>query len=90
MLTDEQLIDGLRSELEALRPPADLIEHLREQAADKQHRGMDRTDRIGDARGRWTPAAVLPSASRHWRPAACSCSRSARSFSSLITTRSVR
>ncbi|HWF73263.1 MAG TPA: hypothetical protein VG186_07960 [Solirubrobacteraceae bacterium] len=32
MLTDEELIDGLHSELAPLRPPADLVERLRAQA----------------------------------------------------------
>lgn len=54
MLTDEELIAGLRSELEPLRPPADLIECVREQAAAEHHHRMDRTGGIGRARGRWS------------------------------------
>jgi hypothetical protein len=46
MLTDEELIDQLRSELAPLCPADDLIECLREQAAADQHHGTGRPRRL--------------------------------------------
>jgi hypothetical protein len=52
MLTDEELIDGLRGELKSLRPPADLIDRLREQPPADRHPRRDGLERLD--RG-WTP-----------------------------------
>jgi hypothetical protein len=54
MLTDDQLIDQLRSGLAPLRPRADLIERLREQAAADQHGGRGGLKRL-HAAGRRRP-----------------------------------
>ena len=62
MLSDEELIDGLRSELATLHPRSDLIDRLRERAAaDQPHDLPTRRPR----RPRWLPSvgAVVAMAS---------------------------
>ncbi|MGO9750975.1 MAG: hypothetical protein ACLP22_05575 [Solirubrobacteraceae bacterium] len=60
MLSDEELVDGLRSGLAPLRPSADLIERLRERAvADQLHNQGSRPSRVGSGR-----AAVLRAGGR--------------------------
>lgn len=60
MLTDEQLIDRLRAELDALQPPADLIQRLRRQAAERPQGARARLH-MPDVSGRpWSAVRFLP------------------------------
>jgi hypothetical protein len=61
MLSDHELVDRLRSELEPLLPPPDLIDRLRAQAAAPHQHDRRRLRRVRDLHGQLRrPARVLP------------------------------